>query len=231
MTSTDPSPSGVVCRGLFRTYQLRGSHVPALRGTDLRLQAGTLTAVVGPSGSGKSTLLRLLAGLDRPDSGSITIDGTEISALSRRQRVRVRRRRLGFLFQAPADNLLEYLTVRQHLHLAAKLRGISVRDAQIDTLLARLGLTERAGHLPRQLSGGEQQRAGIAFAAVGPPALLIADEPTAQLDHMTVDSVLDAFLTLARAHVAVIAATHDPAVAAHADQVLQMRDGRIEARR
>jgi putative ABC transport system ATP-binding protein len=202
--------------------------VPALRGVDLDLAAGTVTALVGPSGSGKSTLLRLLACVDRADGGTIEIDGIDVGRLSRRGRVRLRRHRLGFMFQSPADNLLEYLTVRQHLELGAQLRGLSKKNGQVDELLDRLGLADRAGHLPRQLSGGEQQRVAIAFASLGPPALLVADEPTGQLDHSTVDSVLDAFEVLAATGVAVVAATHDPSVARRADRVVYLRDGRVE---
>jgi putative ABC transport system ATP-binding protein len=218
------SESTVECRGVVRSY----GPVRALRGVDLDLAPGTVTALVGPSGSGKSTLLRVLACVDRADAGTVHIGGTEVTTLSRAGRVRLRRRRLGFMFQAPADNLLEYQTVRQHLELGARLRGLSRRDPQVDLLLDRLGLAGRADHLPRQLSGGEQQRVAVAFAAVGPPALLVADEPTGQLDHHTVDSVLDAFAVLAETGVAVVAATHDPAVARRADRVVRMRDGEIE---
>jgi len=221
------SPDAVVCTNVVRTYRVGDSSVPALRGVDLSLPRGTVTALVGPSGSGKSTLLRLLACLDRPDEGRIDIDGTNVARLSRGGRVRMRRRRLGFMFQSPPDNLLGYLTVREHLELGARLRGLRRRDAQIDALLTRLGLADRAHHRPLQLSGGEQQRVAIAFAAVGPPALIVADEPTGQLDHATVDSVLDALAALAETGVAVVAATHDPAVARRADRVVTMRDGRI----
>ena len=227
MTRSDPP--AVLCRGVTRTYHLDGSEVGALRGVDLELAPGTFTALVGPSGSGKSTLLRLLACVDRPDQGSIQIDGVETATLSRAGRVRLRRRKLGFMFQAPADNLLGYLTVRQHLRLAAQLRGLSTHDGQGPALLDRLGLAGRADSLPRALSGGEQQRVAIAFASIGPPALLVADEPTGQLDHSTVDSVLDGFLAMADAGVAVVAATHDPMVARRAHQVVQLRDGVIEA--
>lgn len=219
----------VVCRDVVRTYRIDGSSVAALRGVSLDLAPGTFTALVGPSGSGKSTLLRLLACVDRPDSGRIEIDGREVSGLPRAGRVRLRRRRLGFMFQTPADNLLGYLTVREHLELGARLRGLSRHDAQVDLLLVRLGLADRAGHRPNQLSGGEQQRVAIAFAALGPPALLVADEPTGQLDHATVGSVLDAFAVLTATGVAVVAATHDPAVAERADRVVRMRDGQVEA--
>jgi len=226
---TRPDGPVVSCRDVVRAYRIDGSSVLALRGVTLDLAPGTVTALVGPSGSGKSTLLRLLACLDRPDEGSIRIDGTEVAGLPRAGRARLRRRRLGFMFQNPADNLLGYLTVREHLELGARLRGMSRTDPQIDDLLDRLGLADRASHRPHQLSGGQQQRVAIAFAALGPPALLVADEPTGQLDHATVDSVLDAFAVLAETGVAVVAATHDPAVAARADRVIRMRDGQLEA--
>jgi ABC-type lipoprotein export system ATPase subunit len=202
--------------------------VAALRGVDLDLAPGTVTALIGPSGSGKSTLLRLLACVDRPDAGEIRIAGTDVVALSRAGRTQLRRTRLGYMFQNPADNLLGYLTVREHLELAARLRGISIRDAQPEQFLERLGLSARSGHRPNQLSGGEQQRVAIAFASIGQPALLVADEPTGQLDHTTVESVLDAFEVLAGTGVAVVAATHDPAVARRAHRLIRMRDGQVE---
>jgi ABC-type lipoprotein export system ATPase subunit len=217
----------VVCHGVERTYGIDGSTVPALRGVSLSLPAGSITALVGPSGSGKSTLLRLLACVDRPDAGQITIGGTEVARLSRAGRVRMRRTRLGFLYQSPADNLLEYLTVREHLALGAALRGLDKHDPQQTALLDRLGLADRADHHPRQLSGGEQQRTAIAFAAIGPPALLVADEPTGQLDHHTADEVVAALRVMATTGVAVVAATHDPAVARQADRVVQLRDGQV----
>jgi putative ABC transport system ATP-binding protein len=221
------SDNAVVCRDVERAYHLDAAEVPALRGVDLALPRGSFTALVGPSGSGKSTLLRLLACVDRADKGAVLIDGTDVTRLSRGRRVRLRRRRIGYMFQNPADNLLEYLTVEQHLVLGAKLRGMRRVKADVAAMLERLGLSDRADHLPHQLSGGEQQRTAIGFAALGPPAVLVADEPTGQLDHSTVDSVLAAFAALAETGVAVVAATHDPAVANRADQVVQMRDGRI----
>lgn len=226
--TTPTGPPNVVCRAVIRSYRISADDiVPALKGVDLQLHPGTVTALIGPSGSGKSTLLRLLACVDRPDSGSILVQGRDTARLSRGRRVRLRRRSLGYMFQSPADNLLDYLTVRQHLKLAAQMRGRRVRRSDVDDLLERLGLAGRADNLPRQLSGGEQQRAAIAFAAVGPPALLVADEPTGQLDHDTVGDVLDAFTALARTGVAIVAATHDPIVAQRADRVVHMVDGRI----
>lgn len=232
MTPAEPSapPGGspcVSCAGVRRTYRLNGSSVAALRGVDMRIHPGTFTALVGPSGSGKSTLLRLIACVDRADTGRVEIEGREVTALGRRARAALRRRRIGFIFQNPADNLLEYLTVRQHLILGAQLRGLPAPDRHADPLLDLLGLTARARHLPRQLSGGEQQRVAIAFAAIGPPAVLIADEPTGQLDHKAGGAVLDAIQALTTAGMAVLAATHDPALARRADRVITMRDGTV----
>jgi putative ABC transport system ATP-binding protein len=223
-----PSEPAVVCQEVTRSYRVDGSTVDALRGVTFSVPAGAVTALVGPSGSGKSTLLRLLACVDRADAGVVAIDGVNVTRLSRAGRVRLRRRRLGFMFQNPADNLLPYLSVRQHLELGAQLRGRPRTDPQIDVLLTRLGLADRRDHLPSQLSGGEQQRVAVAFAAVGPPTLLVADEPTGQLDHHTVDSVLDAFAVMANLGIAVVAATHDPSVAGRADRVIRMRDGQVE---
>jgi len=229
VTRSDPNAPAVECRDVTRSYQIEpGNVVQALRGVDLTIERGTFAALIGPSGSGKSTLLRLLACVDRPNSGEIRIAGRDAAALSRRRRVKLRRQRLGFMYQNPADNLMDYLTVRQHLRLAAQIRGLSRRNRHGEQLLELLGMTDRADHLPRQLSGGEQQRVAIAFAAVGPPALLVADEPTGQLDHSIVDEVLDAFVALASTGVAIVAATHDPVVARRAGRVIRMRDGRIE---
>ena len=221
----------VVCRNVMRSYRISADDtVPALKGVDLDLHPGTVTALIGPSGSGKSTLLRLLACVDRPDSGSILIQGRNTARLSRARRVKLRRRRLGYMFQNPADNLLDYLTVRQHLRLAAQMRGVSVRHGEADELLERLGLTSRANNLPRQLSGGEQQRAAIAFAAIGPPALLVADEPTGQLDQETGKQIMRLLRAVVRSEgVTALVATHDPALIDIADSVLNLEDGRIAA--
>jgi ABC-type lipoprotein export system ATPase subunit len=226
----------VVCRDVARSYRLDPPRDPgadrevrALRGVSLVLPRGAVVALMGPSGSGKSTLLRVLACVDRADRGVVMVDGVDTTRLSTRRRRRLRRQRLGLVVQNPADNLLDYLTVRQHLCLAAQLRGLPGRHPQIGELLDAMGLTGRADHLPRQLSGGEQQRVALAFAALGRPALLLADEPTGQLDHRAAGSVLDAFRVLAAGGMTVLAATHDPLVAARADLVVRLRDGGLDA--
>ena len=227
MTSADPSV--VACRAVCRAYRSGGSEVPALRQVDLDLARGSFTAIVGPSGSGKSTLLRLIGCLDVPDTGTVTIDGVTVSGLSTRRRARVRSRAIGYLFQTPADNLLDYLTVRQHLRLGAQMRGAR-RGADVDAFLDQLGITARATHLPRQLSGGEQQRLAIAFAAIGDPLVVVADEPTGQLGRGHADAVVAALRGLAGRGTTVVAATHDPVVWRHADRALAMRDGRLADR-
>ncbi|GAA1530197.1 hypothetical protein GCM10009827_054550 [Dactylosporangium maewongense] len=222
MTSTE---QGAGCVGVSRSYRVDGHLVPALVDVDVSAPAGMITAVIGPSGSGKSTLLRLLTGMDSPDEGTVTIAGQDLGTLPAAGRARLRRERLGLVRQDPGDNLLAYLTVRQHLRLAAQIRGVP--EATGEALLEPLGIAGRADHLPHQLSGGERQRVAIAFAAVGPPSVLVADEPTGQLDHGNVDAVVTALRVIADAGVAVIAATHDPAVWQRADRVVRLQAGRV----
>lgn len=215
-------------RDLRKSY-LGGEHdVPALDGVDAFFPRGSVTAVVGPSGSGKSTLLRLLACLDKPDGGVIHIDGTEVTSAGARARREVRRRSVGYVFQQPSHNLLDYLTAVEQVTLAVR-----IRDAEAGSprdLLERIGLGTRADHRPQQLSGGEQQRLALACAVAGRPALLIADEPTAQLDHDSGRLVLDALLSLRADGTGIVVSSHDPVVMEAADHVLRVTDGRIEER-
>lgn len=216
------------CLGLTKTYAVRAgaasSTVTALADAQATFAPGALTVIAGPSGSGKSTLLRLLACLDRPDSGSVHIDGVETTALPARVRRRLRRERIGYLFQQPSANLVDYLAAGEHLRLAARLRGRGRHDG--GRLLDLLGLAARADHRPAQLSGGEQQRLGVAFAALGDPALLLCDEPTAQLDHAAGDLVVEALRRLADAGGCVVVASHDAAVVERADRVVRVEHGR-----
>jgi ABC-type lipoprotein export system ATPase subunit len=182
--------------------------------------------VVGPSGSGKSSLLRILACIDRPTSGSVRVGGVEVAAMRAHRRRRVRRRLVGYVFQQPADNLLPYLTVRGHLELAARLRGRD-RPGEADRLLGTLGLVQRADHRPAQLSGGEQQRLAFAAAVVGGPALVVADEPTAELDSEAGERLMQALLALRDAGTSLVVSSHDQVVTEAADALVRLHDGEV----
>jgi ABC-type lipoprotein export system ATPase subunit len=213
------------CQGITHEYHVSGQSVHALTDVAVSARRGEVTALVGPSGSGKSTLLRILACQDRPEAGTVEIAGIETTTLSARGRRALRRTHVGYVYQDPADNLLDYLTVAEHLTLGARLRG---SDDDGLELLGLLGMADRIGHYPRQLSGGEQQRVALAFAAVGEPTLLVADEPTAQLDRASAHLVVDALRRLADRGHTVLTATHDPEVSGAADRVVELVDGRAE---
>jgi putative ABC transport system ATP-binding protein/macrolide transport system ATP-binding/permease protein len=186
-----------------------------------------VTVVVGPSGSGKSSLLRLLACIDRPDTGEVVLAGQRVDRLRGRARRRLRRRQVAYLFQRPGDNLLPYLDAVGQVQLAAQLRGAPVGTAAALELLDRLGLADRAGHRPAQLSGGEQQRLAVACGVVGSPALVVADEPTAELDTAAAERVLAAMEDLASGGVGFVVSSHDPRVAAIADGFIRLDHGRV----
>ncbi|HMN96387.1 MAG TPA: ABC transporter ATP-binding protein [Phycisphaerales bacterium] len=212
--------------GVVKRYRLGNRSVEALRGIDLRIDSPGLHAIMGRSGSGKSTLLHLLAGLDRPDSGAISVSGARIDALDERGLTRYRRRRIGVIFQQ--FNLLPTLTAEENVMLPGVLDGIPRRDRldRARELLARLGLAERAGHRPDALSGGEQQRIAIARALFFEPSLLLADEPTGNLDSASSD-LLWALLgeIAAQERLTVLMVTHEPAAAARCERVHVLRDG------
>jgi putative ABC transport system ATP-binding protein len=220
-----PSELGVSCRGLVKEYRTAVGTVPALHGIDADFPAGQLTAVVGPSGAGKSSLLRILACVDRPTAGSVRIGGLEVSRLRARARRRVRRHLVGYVFQQPGDNLLPYLDARGHLELAARLRGVA--PGEPERLLEALGLADRAGFRPEQLSGGEQQRLAFAAAVIGGPALVVADEPTAELDQRAGERLLEAIAGLRAAGTSLLVSSHDEAVVRAADRVVQVHDGTV----
>ncbi|HEX5741083.1 MAG TPA: ABC transporter ATP-binding protein [Pilimelia sp.] len=216
----------VTLRTVRKTYGGGRSRVVALDDVTVGLPTGTFTAVMGPSGSGKSTFLQCAAGLLRPSSGSVTVDGVEWGSLSDKARTRLRRERIGFVFQA--FNLLPALTVEENVTLPLRLAGRRAARGEVDEVLARVGLAERRRHRPAELSGGQQQRVAIARALITRPAVIFGDEPTGALDTYTAREVLG----LLRAAVTengrtVVMVTHDPVAAAHADGVLFLADGRI----
>jgi putative ABC transport system ATP-binding protein len=196
-------------------------------GVDLAVAAGELLAVLGPSGSGKSTLLALMAGLDRPSEGEVRIDGEAIQDLSEDRLARLRRAKIGFVFQS--FQLLGNLTARENVLLPLELANADDPGARADEMLAAVGLAERGHHYPSQLSGGEQQRVALARAFAPRPPILLADEPTGNLDSATGALVLDTLYALkASLGTTLVLVTHDPAVAARADRRVHLKDGRIE---
>jgi putative ABC transport system ATP-binding protein len=223
-----PSDSAASCVGLVKIYRTATGEVHALKGIDANFPVGAVTAVVGPSGSGKSSLLRILAALDRPTAGSLRIGDVTVSALGRAPLRRIRRRHVGYVFQRPSHNLIPYMSVREHISLAARLRG-TVDRSEIDDLLGLLGVHGRAGHLPHQLSGGEQQRVAFAQAVVGRPALVVADEPTAELDSVTGERLLETVSSLAALGTSFVISTHDTGVVRAAARTLHLRHGALEA--
>ena len=224
----DATPAAV-CEGLVRIYWSPSGEVHALKGIDAVVPAGRLTAITGPSGSGKSSLLRILAAQDRPTAGRAEVAGHSLNGLSAHRLRAIRRRHIGYVFARPPQNLLPHLTGREHLAMAARFRGVAKADAadQGEQLLDLLGITDRAEHRPGQLSGGEQQRLAFAQAVIGRPALVVADEPTSELDSGTTADLLAAVHELTRTGTTVVMATHDPLAAGAADQIIHLRSGAV----
>ncbi|MFD7501534.1 ABC transporter ATP-binding protein [Streptomyces sp. NPDC059850] len=212
--------------GVRRVYGSGEGEVAALDGVTLTFAAGTFTAIMGPSGSGKSTLLQCAAGLDRVDAGRVDLAGTDPAALSETALTRLRRERIGFVFQA--FNLMPSLTARQNVELPLRLARRRPAPDQVARVLADVGLAERAGHLPSQLSGGQQQRVAIARALVTRPQVLFADEPTGALDSRTSREVLSLLRGLVDEHgQTIVMVTHDPVAASYADKVVFLADGQL----
>ena len=215
-------------RALTKVYRVGDVDVHALRGVDLRVERGEFVAIVGPSGSGKSTLFHILGGLAPPTSGVVTIDGRDLIKMNDAGRTALRKTTVGFIFQK--YNLLPTLTAADNIeiarHIAGKKRGEP--DAQFEELLKLLGISARMHHKPRALSGGEQQRVAIARALVNHPALVLADEPTGNLDTENSNAVLGILRDLnQRLGQTILMITHNPEAAAFADRIVTMRDGRI----
>jgi len=214
-------------RGVTKELPSGSRMLRILDGVDLAIGAGELTAILGPSGSGKSTLLGLMAGLDRPTRGEVLLDGAPLHAMSEDDLALLRRRKVGFVFQS--YQLLSNLTAMENVLLPLELAGHADAPARAAELLASVGLAERGHHYPVQLSGGEQQRVALARAFGPRPALLLADEPTGNLDSATGDSILGALVRLREeSGTTLVLVTHDPAVAAVARRRVHLRDGRVE---
>ena len=220
----------IVCDRLVRIYAAPGGiEVQALQGLDLLMSEGELAALVGASGSGKSTLMNILAGLDRPTAGSVRVAGHDLAAMNAKQRLAYRRQTIGFIWQQTSRNLLPYLTAQQNVALPMRLAGRAARErrSRAGELLDLLGLADCHDRRPDQLSGGEQQRAAIAVALANEPKVLLADEPTGELDTATAAEVFAALRTAnAELGVTVLIVTHDPAVSAQVRRVIAIRDGR-----
>jgi putative ABC transport system ATP-binding protein len=210
-------------RSLYRFYRAGDEETLALQGVSLTLERGEFVAVTGPSGSGKSTLLACLAGMDDPDGGLVRIMGQRITHRREQEQARIRANNIGVLFQN--SNLLEHLTLAQNLSLV---RAFGARrGADRANLLSELGLTDRASAYPSQLSGGELARAGLAIALANAPDVLLADEPTGELDSATESQVLKLLVATAASGTAVVVASHSPAVAGAAARVVRLDDGRV----
>jgi putative ABC transport system ATP-binding protein len=228
-TSRDEDRAPLVeLRGLVHSYHEGETERVVLRGVDGVIRSGEFVALLGRSGSGKSTLLNLISGIDLPTAGEVVVDGAAVSRLGERERTLFRRRRIGFVFQSL--NLIPTLTVEENLLLPLEMTGRTGRSALVlaGALLADVGLADRAGTFPDRLSGGEQQRVAVARALVHDPDLVLADEPTGNLDGETARVVLDLLRRLSRERKkTVIAVTHSPEIAAAADRVLVLKDGRL----
>jgi putative ABC transport system ATP-binding protein len=223
------SDAVIQLRDLRRQYDMGGEIIHALRGVSLTIRRNEYVAIMGPSGSGKSTLMNLLGCLDTPDGGEYWLNGQEVSRLSDDALARVRNREIGFVFQT--FNLLPRATALQNVELPMVYAGASTRErrARAEEALARVGLGERMDHKPNELSGGQRQRVAIARALVNRPSILLADEPTGNLDSATSAEIMRVFGQLQAQGQTVILVTHEADIAAHAHRVVTLRDGRLES--
>lgn len=232
MNELDRTPSAewaIVARGLKREYDMGGEIVRALRGVDIAIRRNEYVAIMGPSGSGKSTLMNLIGCLDTPDAGEYWLNGTLVSAMADDELARVRNKEIGFVFQT--FNLLPRSTALQNVELPLVYAGVpsDERRARATEALQRVELGGRLTHRPNELSGGQRQRVAIARALVNRPAILLADEPTGNLDSRTSEDIMRVFETLSTEGQTVIMVTHEPDIAAHARRVIVLRDGVVES--
>jgi len=227
-----PSPPIVSVESVVKDYKLGKTEVHALRGVDLRVERGEFLSIAGPSGSGKTTLLNLVGGVDVPTAGTVHVDGEDTSRLSERALTSLRLHHIGFIFQT--FNLVAVLDVFQNVEFPLLLQGGSTageRRARVDGLLAAVGLSEHARHRPSELSGGQRQRVAVARALVTRPPLVLADEPTANLDSQTGGTIIDLMREMNRRDgTTFIFSTHDPKVMSHANAIVRLEDGRVVSR-
>jgi putative ABC transport system ATP-binding protein len=229
-SASSPVPA-VELRGVFRGFDEGGQRRLVLEGADLRVEAGAFVALLGPSGSGKSTLLNLMAGIDAPDQGEVLVDGVALHTLNERGRTLFRRERIGFVFQA--FNLIPTLTVEENLLLPLELAGKTTEADRVRArdLLHQVGLGDRGPSWPDRLSGGEQQRVAVARALAHAPGIILADEPTGNLDPVAGEGVLNLLESLVRAHgTTLVLVTHSEAAAQRADRILEIRRGLVVER-
>lgn len=218
----------IECAGLWRDYQRGDEVIHTLQGVDLTIAAGSFVALMGPSGSGKTTLLNLLAGIDRPTRGSLLVDGQDIATLGRNALARWRSRAVGYIFQL--YNLVPVLTAYENVELPLLLHplGARLRHERVAAALEEVGLANRSNHYPRQLSGGQEQRVAIARAIATNPVLLLADEPTGDLDRESAAQIMDLLARLNRERAqTIVMVTHDPGTAARATRLVHLEKGRI----
>jgi ABC-type lipoprotein export system ATPase subunit len=220
----------VLCDNLVKIYKVADLEVVALQGLDLHVEAGELIAIVGASGSGKSTLQNILGGIDTPTAGKAEVAGFDLTSLTPKERTIYRRRIVGFVWQQTSRNLLPYLTARENVELPLILDGMGGHDRHVysDELLDAIGMRDHAKRRPEQLSGGEQQRIAVAIALANRPKVLLADEPTGELDSETAAEVFATFRAVNRAlGVTIVVLTHDPLVSEQVDRTIAIRDGRM----
>ncbi len=224
----------ILCDNLVKIYKVQDLEVVALQGLDLVVEKGEFLAIIGPSGSGKSTLMNTLGGLDRPSAGKAIVDGQDLLKLSSFALTRYRRSKVGFVWQQPSRNLIPYLSLQENVELPMIIAGMprSERKAWTQELLEAVGLWDRRHHSMHQLSGGEQQRTAIGVALANKPILLLADEPTGEVDTTTAQRIMDTFRQLnERYNLTVVVVTHDPRVSDQVDRVVSIRDGRTSSER
>ena len=226
---TAPAAPMIEVQHVSRAFHTAGTTVHAVRDVSLDVARGEFLAIIGRSGSGKTTLLNLIAGLDKPDDGAVLVNGEDITRYGDREMTDFRRHPIGFVFQS--FGLLPLLSAAENVELALRIAGSGIRERgrRTDELLEQVGLSHRAGHRPYELSGGEQQRVAVARALANEPPLLIADEPTGELDSATGAQIFQLLREVAASGVTVVTATHDPFVIEHVDRVIEMADGALIA--